>query len=124
MDYLESKHMMEFFGLFPNSTSNYVRFPPGLRLTPSGLIRPNQIKEKFATENISINSKLQDFQQIYQKFALGLIEENNSIIPPGHPLYTKQHSTTILQSENDKLRKENLELKKQLDKTPKPKMVQ
>jgi len=77
MDYLESKHMMEFFGLFPNSTPNYIRFPPGLRLTPSGLIRPNLIKEKFASESISINSKLQDFQQMYHEFALGLIEENS-----------------------------------------------
>ena len=40
---------------------------------------------------------------------------NSAIIPPGHPLYTRQNSVETLQAENDKLLKENLELKKKLE---------
>jgi len=41
---------------------------------------------------------------------------NNTVVPPGHPLYTKKNSIEVLRTENDKLLKENLELKKKLEK--------
>jgi hypothetical protein len=44
---------------------------------------------------------------------------NSSIIPPGHPLYNRKSSAKGLQAENDKLLKENTELKKKLDKKSK-----
>ena len=40
---------------------------------------------------------------------------NSSIIPPGHPLFSRENSIITLKEENDKLLKENLELKKKLD---------
>ena len=40
---------------------------------------------------------------------------NSTIIPPGHPLYSKKNSAEILRAENDKLLKENNELKKKLE---------
>jgi hypothetical protein len=46
---------------------------------------------------------------------------NSAIIPPGHPLYTRQNSVQTLQTENDKLLKENLNLKKKLEKESTPK---
>ena len=38
---------------------------------------------------------------------------NSTVIPPGHPAYTRQNSIETL---HDKLIKENLELKKKLEK--------
>jgi hypothetical protein len=60
--------------------------------------------------------KLQGFQHMYQQHAAGLLTMNSTVIPPGHPAYTRQNSIETLQTENDKLIKENLELKKKLDK--------
>jgi hypothetical protein len=58
---------------------------------------------------------------MYQQYASGLLSMNTTIIPPGHPLYTRQNSVNTLKTENDKLLKENLELKKKLDKESNPK---
>jgi hypothetical protein len=59
---------------------------------------------------------LQGFQQSYQRYASGLLTMNsNGIIPPGHPLFNRQNSVNTLKAENDKLLKENLELKKKLE---------
>ena len=41
---------------------------------------------------------------------------NSSIVPPGHPLYSRKNSVEMLQTENDKLQKENARLKKMLKK--------
>ena len=41
---------------------------------------------------------------------------NSTIIPPGHPMYNRQNSVETLQAKNDKLLKENLELKKKVEK--------
>jgi hypothetical protein len=40
---------------------------------------------------------------------------SSGIIPPGHPLYSEKNSIKILKAENDKLAKQNIELKKKLD---------
>ena len=64
----------------------------------------------------AFKQKLQGFQHMYQQYAAGLLTMNSAIIPPGHPLYTRQNSVETLQAENDKLLKENLELKKKLEK--------
>jgi hypothetical protein len=46
---------------------------------------------------------------------------SSAIIPPGHPLYNRQNSAETLKAENDKLLKENLNLKKKLEKENTPK---
>lgn len=121
MDYYQSKLMMDFFGMLPNDNPNvgFLRFPPGISVMPNRLLRPNQVKEKFLKDNLSLNTKLDDFQQMYQKFASSLIGMNESLIPPGHPLFSRTNSTTVLNAKNEKLRKENLELKKQLGESSK-----
>ena len=74
------------------------------------------MKEQFLRQADTINQKLQGFQHLYQQHASGLLNKNSNIIPPGHPLYTRQNSVETLQTANDKLLKENLELKKKLEK--------
>lgn len=117
MDYFEAHHVMELYGLMPNVTP-FIRFPPGLSFSTSGLITPNHLHEKIIKDTTSVNAKLSDFQQMYKKFATGLIGSSTSLIPPGHPLFTRLNSSALLQVENEKLRKENLELKQQLEKSP------
>ena len=112
-----TKRTMELSGIHPEfgiPTSIFPRFPPGISPPTLGVIDQKRLKEKFFNDNASINTKLQDFNQMYQKFASGLFEMAYPALPPGHPLYSRLESTVSLQSENDKLRKENIDLKKQL----------
>ena len=118
MDNLMMKHMQDLYGLnpdLPNIALQFPRLPPRL-VNPMFKIYENPMKEQFSQQSATINQKLQGFQRMYQEYASGLLSMNSTIIPPGHPLYTRQNSVETLQSENDKLLKENLELKKKLEK--------
>ena len=123
MDNMAIKHLQDLYGLNPNIPHlafQFPRLPPGLT-NPMFKIHENPMKEQFLKNAGTINQKLQGFQHMYQQHAAGLLTMNSAIIPPGHPLYTRQNSVETLQSENDKLLKENLELKKKLDKEPESK---
>jgi len=115
---LSINHLKDIYGLNPNIPHlalQFPRLPPGL-FNPIFKIFENPLKEKIAEENASINKKLQGFQSAYQRYASGLMTMNPSgIIPPGHPLFSLQNSISILKTDNDKLIKENIELKKKLD---------
>ncbi len=123
MDNLVTKHLEDLYGLNPNIPHLALQFP---RLPP-GLIRQmfkiyeTPTKKQFSQEVDTINQKLQGFQHMYQQYAFGLLSMNSAIIPPGHPLYSRQNSVETLQAENDKLLKENLNLKKKLEKEATPK---
>ena len=124
MDYFTTMHLMDLYGLHPNIQPfafQFPRIPPGFS-HPMQNLNKNPKKETFSKNNESINTKLENFQQMYQKYASGLLDMSfPGIIPPGHPLYSRQFSVETLQSERDKLLKENLELKKQLEKLSKQK---
>ena len=118
MDNLVIKHLQDLYGLNPNIPHlalQFPRLPPGLT-HPMFKIYENPMKEQFSDEVSAISQKLQGFQHMYQQYASGLLSMNSAIIPPGHPLYNRQNSVEALQAKNDKLLKENLELKKKLDK--------
>ena len=107
------------YGLNPNIPHlalQFPRLPPGLT-HPMFKVFENPMKEQFSKQASTINQKLQGFQHMYQQYAAGLLTMNSAIIPPGHPLYTRQNSVETLKAEKDKLLKENLELKKKLEKT-------
>jgi len=115
-----NKHLEDLYGLNPNTPHmalQFPRLPPGLT-HPMFKLHQNPVKEQFSRDVETINQKLQGFQHMYQQYASGLLT-GNAIIPPGHPLYTKQNSVQTLQTENDKLLKENTELKKKLKKESK-----
>ena len=118
MEDLPTKQLKDLFGLNPNIphlSLQFPRLPPGLS-NPLFKIFENPMKEKFIEDNALINKKLQGFQQSYQKHVSGLLTMNSGmVIPPGHPLFSHQNSVMSLKAENDKLLKENLELKKKLD---------
>jgi len=118
LDNLAIKHLQDLYGLNPNIPHlalQFPRLPPGLT-NPMFKIFENPIKEQFSQQVASINPKLQGFQHMYQQYAIGLLSINSTIIPPGHPLYTRENSVETLQATNDKLLKENLELKKKVEK--------
>ena len=118
MDNLAIKHLQDLYGLNPNiphMALQFPRLPPGLN-HPMFKIYENPLKEQFSQQTATINQKLQGFQQMYQEYAAGLLSMRSSIVPPGHPLYSRQNTVEALQTENDKLQKENIELKKKLEK--------
>lgn len=126
MDYFTTIHLMNLYGLDYNMqpySFQFPRLPPGLS-HPMQKVNKMPKKEDFSKNNESLNIKLQDFQNMYRKFAAGLFDVTYpGIIPPGHPLYTRQLSVETLQSERDKLLKENFELKQQLEKLSKEKKI-
>ena len=110
-------HLQDLYGLNPHAPHiafQFPRLPPGLS---GSMFKVNEIpmKEQFSQNASTMNQKLRSFQHMYQQYASGLISMNTAIIPPGHPLYTRQNSVETLQAENDKLLKENLELRKKLE---------
>jgi len=118
VDNLTIKHLQNLYGLnpdIPHIALQFPRLPPGLTY-PMFKIYETPMKEQFSQEISTMNQKLQGFQHMYQQYASGLISMNSAIIPPGHPLFSRQNSVQTLQTENDKLLKENLNLKKKLEK--------
>lgn len=117
LDYFDTSKMLELSGIHPTMgipTSIFPRFPPGISPPSIGMINQKRLKEKFFRDNSSMNFKLDDFMQMYQKFASGLFEVAYPARPPGHPLFSRLDSVTSLQNENIKLKKENIDLQKQL----------
>jgi len=118
MDNLVTNHLRDLYGLNPNIPHlafQFPRLPPGI----SNLMfktHENPMKEQFLKNAETINQKLQGFQHLYQQYAAGLLTMNSTVIPPGHPAYARENSIESLQTENDKLIKENLKLKKKLEK--------
>tara|TARA_B100000530_G_scaffold326930_1_gene266148 strand:- start:219 stop:599 length:381 start_codon:yes stop_codon:yes gene_type:complete len=97
---------------------NTIRYPPKSN-PPTGFSGINEIREKFNRRNASMMPNLEDFNQMFRQYADGLLRANESVFPPGHPLYNREKSFTLMKEANDKLLKENLELKKQLEKSGK-----
>jgi len=124
MDDLTTKHLMDLYGLNPNILPyafQFPRIPPGL--TPLMFNSTTEsVRKNFSRQNESLSTKLQDFQQTYQKYASSLFDMTfPGIIPPGHPLFSRQFSVEVIQAERDKLLKENLELRKRAEKLSKEK---
>jgi hypothetical protein len=102
---------VDFSALAPDS----IRYPPGVSI-PMGLINTPKLKEKMSADSAALTPKLENFAQMYQQMAAGLLNMSlDKLIPPGHPMYSKENSITLLKEEKQKILKENLELKKKLE---------
>ena len=96
-------------------TPDTLRYPPGANL-PSGLVNTSKLKRQLSADNAALSPKLQDFTEMYHKMAAGLLDmSSNTLIPPGHPIHSRENSVAILKEENKKILKENTELKKKLE---------
>ena len=101
-------------GFLENVSSDGIRYPPN-STPPMGINHTQKIKGEFSAKGASMLPKLQDFNQMFREKSNSLIQMNTNILPPGHPLFSRENSLLALKEENDKLLKENLELKKQLE---------
>jgi len=112
-------HLKDLYSLnpdIPHRAFQFPRLPPGIT-NPMFKMFENPIKNKLLSDADKLNKKLDGFQNSYQQHASGLMTMNSTgLVPPGHPLYSEKNSIKILKVENDKLLKQNLELKKKLDK--------
>ena len=118
MDYYAAKKNFGMYGFttdFSTLTPDSIRYPPNSTI-PKGLIDSPKLKEKISVDSAALAPTLENFAQMYQQMAAGLLNMSlDKLIPPGHPLYTKENSITILKEEKAKILKENLELKKKLE---------
>ena len=101
----------DFTALTPDS----IRYPPDASI-PKGLIDTPKLKEKISVDSAALSPTLENFAQMYQQMAAGLLNMSlDKLIPPGHPMYSKENSIALLKEEKEKILKENLELKKKLE---------
>ena len=101
----------DFSTLAPDS----IRYPPNANI-PMGLVNTPKLKERLSSDNAALTPTLENFAQMYQQMAAGLLNMSlDRLIPPGHPLYSKENSIRLLKDEKEKILKENLELKKKLE---------
>ena len=118
MDYYAAKKKIDVYGLpadFSTLAPDSIRYPPGVSI-PMGLVNTPKLKEKMSADNAALTPKLENFAQMYQQMAAGLLNMSlDKLIPPGHPMYSKENSITLLKEEREKILKENLELKKKLE---------
>ena len=118
MDYYATKKRNGMYGLptdFSTLAPDSIRYPPNASI-PKGLVNAPKLKQKMSADNIALTPKLENFAQMYQQMAAGLLNMSlNKLIPPGHPMYSKENSITLLKEEKEKICKENLELKKKLE---------
>ena len=98
---------------FDITSTKFVKYPPNSNL-PKGLVNSQILKNNFLTKSASMMPKIEDFNQMFRDRANSMLNMNESIFPPGHPLYNHERSISALKEVNDKLVKENLELKKKL----------
>jgi len=109
------------FDIYDNTTDfsfltpDTLRYPPSATL-PSGLVNTSKLKRQLSADNAALSPKLQDFTEMYHKLAAGLLNKSSdTLIPPGHPIHSRENSVAILKEENKKILKENMELKKKLE---------
>ena len=118
MDSFRAKRLFDIYGLstdFSTLTPDSIRYPPSANI-PMGLVNTPKLKRKLSADNAALTPNLENFAQMYQQMAAGLLNISlDKLIPPGHPLYSKENSITLLKEEKEKLLKENLELKKKLE---------
>ena len=118
MDYFTAKKFFGVYGLttdFSALAPDSIRYPPNASI-PKGLVNTPKLKERISADNVALTPKLENFAQMYQQMAAGLLNMSlDKLIPPGHPMYSKENSITLLKEEKEKILKENLELKKKLE---------
>ena len=126
MDYFTTKKLFDMYGLttdFSSLIPDSIRYPPSGNV-PKGLMNILALKGKLSTDNAALNQKLEDFTQIYHQMVEGLIDMSiDKLIPPGHPMHSKENSISLLKEENKKILKENFELKKRLESKREPKKI-
>lgn len=116
VDPIQLKAFMDMHGYpfgFGLSPFEFPRYPPSAGTMPGMSPNPAKLKERALKENPLFSARLNDFSRMYLRHASSLIERP-SAFPAGHPMSSNRADVAMLE-ENDKLRKENLELRKRIE---------
>lgn len=97
----------------------FPRYPPSA-IGPMSM-NPAKLKEKMIKEDSMFSAKLHEFSKLYLRHASGLLDMSSNIFPPGHPMNIPSKVNHVIQEENEKLRKENAELKNHIEQLAKTK---
>lgn len=123
VDPVEIKAFMDMHGYpfgFGLSPFNLPRYPPGMGARIATGVNPGKLKEKVIRDDQLFSAKLHDYSKMYLRRASNLMEMNPIAFPVGHPM-NSQGSDMAVEEENEKLRKENLELRKRIEQMTKNK---
>ncbi len=110
--------MLEFYNQYQdliNSPFAFPRLPPRAN-QPKGITMAGKLKEKMIEDNSQIFGRLSDFYNMFQQYSNNLFNLASIPFGPGHPMYHVYSSHNSIQIENEKLKKENVALKKDLEK--------
>ena len=104
MDYFMQKRMLDLHSTLDISSlvPDFIRYPPAASI-PNALVNKPKLMKKLSSENMALTPTLQDFTEMYQQMAASIFSmSTNKLIPPGHPMYSKENSITLLKKENEK----------------------
>ena len=93
--------------------------PPGA--TPPAPARARRSAAGLAPPGAALGPRaasaplVEDYQEAYRSRVAGLAGGGRSLVPPGHPLYSRIDSAVALRAENDRLRREIADLKARRD---------
>lgn len=96
-----------------NSTFAFPRLPPSIN-HPLGLSKTSKLKDDVIKDNASMINQLNDFNSKHRQHVARLFDLSPGF-SPGHPLHFISTNDTI-QLENEQLKKENIALKRDLEK--------
>lgn len=107
-------HLRGLYGLDPDASPFALQFP---RLPPSVSDPMARVHRHggLGPRAERLGPRLQDYREAYQRLASGLLDSGSPMTPPGHPLYSARGSAEALRTENARLKKENTDLRRQLD---------
>jgi len=113
-----TKRMFEFYNQYQDMVNNPFaspRLPPRAN-HPLGISMTGKLKDNIIRDNSLMLGRLSDFYTMFQQYASGLFDLAPNQFGPDHPMRGGINSTNSLQSENEQLKKENMVLKKDLEK--------
>ncbi len=116
VDPTEMRAFMEMHGYplgFSLSPFTFPRYPPAIsnRLGTN----PGKIKGQMIQSDMMFSGKLHDFHKMYLKHASGLLDMSSNAFLSGHPMNIMAKNDLATKEENDRLRKENADLRKRID---------
>jgi len=115
---MDTKKMLEFYNQYQNMANSSFAFPrlPPMTNHPRGITMTGKLKDNIIRDNSLMLERLSDFYTIFQQYAAGLFDLAPNQFGPSHPMHKGVNSINALQVENEQLKKENVVLKKDLEK--------